>query len=104
MDIMGNEPKKGDVWWVNNMRFDNNTGAKSRPVVIISYADQVAKVKICTTQSEGMKQRTEIIDPIFAGLDDKTSYVVNEIKEVSRQKLARKLGELCEEDRENLGL
>lgn len=98
------EPKKGEVWWVNNMKFDGNNGFKSRPVVIISCDDQTARVKICTTRSEGIKQRTELLDPIFAGLDDKQSFVVNEIREVSRQKLSRKLGELCVEDKENLGL
>lgn len=103
-DIMSNEPKKGEVWWAKNMKFDNDAGAKSRPVVVISCDGETARVKICTTKSEGFKQRTEILDPIFAGLDDKQSYVVNEIKEVSRQKLSRKLGELCIEDREALGL
>jgi len=98
------EPKKGEVWWVNNMKFDNNAGAKSRPVVVLSCDGETARVKICTTQPEGMKQRIEILDPIFAGLDDKQSYVVNEIKEVSRQKLTRKLGELCDIDKDNLGL
>lgn len=100
----GNIPKKGEIWWVRNMKFDGNTGAKDRPVVILSCDGKTAFVKICTTQPSGMKQRIEILDPIFAGLDDKQSFVVNEIKQIPREKLQRKLGALCDVDRDNLGL
>ena len=32
----GSVPKKGEVWWAKNMKFDGNTGFKDRPVVILS--------------------------------------------------------------------
>ena len=61
-------------------------------------------MKICTTQPTGLKQRIEILDPIYAGLDDKQSFVVNEIKQIPRDKLQRKMGELCDVDMDNIGL
>lgn len=100
----GSVPKKGEVWWTDMMMFEGRTEGKGRPVVVVSCDGQTAYIRVCTTQGSGMKSRTELIFPLYAGLDDKTSYVIDEVKPIPRKNLTRKLGVLCDEDKELLNI
>jgi len=90
-------PKAWEVWWVENLRFSEQPGSKSRPVIILSCDGTNVKYLQCTTSSSSPRRRYEIKDPEFAGLEH-DGFVDLEANYINKDRLSRKLGILSQID------
>ena len=88
----------GDVWWVNDLSFSGNPGSKSRPVLIISTCGEgMVNCMEITSQTSSSCAVYELLDYISAGLDHE-SYVKLQNRQISKNKLTKRIGRLCDED------
>ncbi len=92
------DPKPGEIWWVSNL-----DGVKDRPVLVISRSGDTVTYRKCTSSTGSARPKDLIEDYISAGLEKET-YVDAEVRTISRNRMVRRLGRLCEEDLERFGL
>jgi hypothetical protein len=89
----------GDVFFVKNLEFENKTGFKGRPVVIVGIKDDKIEYRRCTTKNHEYTNMARIMDIISAGLIGET-YVDGRIGTISRGKLSYRMGVLSKFDQE----
>lgn len=86
-------PQPGEIWWVSNLE-----GIKDRPVLIMGHNGNTYSYRKCTSQLSPTRNRYVIEDYLEAGLDKQT-YVDPEIRNIDRNRIVRKIGELSDYDR-----
>ena len=91
-------PHPGEIWMVPNL-----DDIKDRPVLVIDYSQNTVTFRKCTSQPSSFRPRDLIEDYYEAGLE-KATYVDQEVRRIPRNRLAWKMGELTEYDREKFGL
>ena len=93
-------PRRGEIYWV---RFDPTVGheiQKTRPAVIIQndvsnrYSPVTLVAAVSSRFSDPPFPREVMIEPGESGLPKLSAVIVNQIRSVDRQRLAKKLGEL----------
>jgi mRNA interferase MazF len=93
-------PRRGEIYLVH---FDPTVGyeiQKTRPAVIIQndvsnrYSPITIVAAISTQFSEPPFPREVVIEPEESGLPKRSAVIVNQIRSVDRQRLAKKLGQL----------
>ena len=93
-------PRRGEIYLVH---FDPTVGyeiQKTRPAVIIQndvsnrYSPITIVAAISTRFSEPPFPREVVIEPEESGLPKRSAVIVNQIRSVDRQRLARKLGQI----------
>lgn len=93
-------PRRGEIYWV---RFDPTIGheiRKTRPAVIIQndvsnrYSPVTIVAAISSQFSDPPFPREVAIEPEESGLPQRSAVIVNQIRSVDRQRLAKRLGEL----------
>ncbi len=92
------DPKPGEIWWASNL-----DGVKDRPVLVISRSGDTVTYRKCTSSTGFVRPKDLIEDYISAGLEKET-YVDAEVRTISRNRMVRRLGKLCEEDLQRFGL
>lgn len=91
-------PVPGDVWWVDNMKFNDGINGKGRPIHIVGMKGDTVLYRKCTSQTTGSNRRRLMVqDEISAGLD-KCTYIDMEVLTVNRNRLQRRLGHLSDCD------
>lgn len=90
-------PEKGEVWWVENLRFEGGSGSKDRPVVVLSCDGTDARCLRCTTQNTGARRLYKLLDPEAAGMDREPFVELTAIT-LPAARLSRRMGALCEDD------
>ena len=93
----------GDVVYANNVPFDGSIMNKGRPIIYLGREGNTVSYLKCTTQRSLEKDQLEIIDLISAGLLKRT-YVEPVVRYLSFSHLEYRLGRLCKEDMEYLGI
>ena len=91
-------PQPGEIWWALDL-----DGIKDRPVLILGHNGNTYTFRKCTSQTGTVVKRDMIEDYTAAGLD-KPTYVDPEKRSIGRNRLAWKVGELSEYDRDKFGL
>ena len=98
-----NNYRCGDVVFANCVPFDGSIMNKGRPIIYLSRdGDRVSYLK-CTTQRSVTKDQMEICDLLSAGLLKRT-YVEPVIRYLDYSHIEYRLGRLCKEDMEYLGI
>ena len=96
-------PRRGEIYLVH---FDPTVGheiQKTRPAVIIQndvsnrYSPITIVAAIGTQFSEPPFPREVVLEPEESGLPKRSAVIVNQIRSVDRQRLAKKLGQLSGE-------
>lgn len=94
----GNEnPVPGDIWWVDDMRFDDGVHGKGRPVLVVGARGDIVLFRRCTSQPSSCRNRLMVQDEISAGLG-KSTFIDMEVQSINRNRLKRKLGHLSDCD------
>lgn len=96
-------PNPGEIWIAKNLKFDGNTGSKTRPVVVISSEGNKVEYCQCTTKPSLIRERHEILDMKHTGLSE-PSFVDMERHHTHSHKLSYKVGRLSEYDAREIGL
>lgn len=97
------QPRPGEVWFVKNLEFEGGGGGKNRPVVIISCQKSAVICCKCTTRFSGNPNLCPILDLDLAGLGKETLVDVTRLT-LDKSKLLHKIGDLSDEDRDNIGI
>ncbi len=98
------KPVSGDIWWANNLPFEGSVLNKGRPVLVIGRDGDCFMCLKCTTSGWPYVQKQyRIMDAMSAGLE-KDTYLDMEPVRVPGRLLERRMGELSEEDCENLNI
>ena len=93
-------PRRGEIYLVH---FDPTVGheiRKTRPAAIIQndISNQHSPVTIVAAISSQFSDppfpREVVIEPVESGLPKRSAVIVNQLRSVDRQRLARKLGQL----------
>ena len=86
--------------WNANVYFDDMSGAKNRPVIVLEKRDNEYTI-LMITSSERMPGRMIKLDDPYEVMLDKTSSVrVDRLFRIPPSKFNYKLGDLCESDAE----
>jgi hypothetical protein len=90
-------PRPMEVWNAK-LYFDDMSGAKNRPVIVLEKRDDEFTV-LMVTSSERMPGRMVKLDDPYEVMLDKTSSVrVDRLFRIPQSKFNYKLGDLCETD------
>ena len=93
----------GDVVFAKCVPFDGSILNKGRPVIYLGREGNMVRYLKCTTKRSATKDQRKICDLISAGLL-KTTYVEPEVRYLNFTHLEYRLGRLCREDMEYLGI
>ena len=93
----------GDVVFAKCVPFDGSILNKGRPIIYLGREGNKVRYLKCTTQRSNTKDQQRIYDLISAGLL-KTTYVEPEVRYLDLSHIEYRLGRLCREDMEYLGI
>ena len=97
-------PRRGDIYLVN---FDPTIGAeikKTRPALVIqndisnTHSPITIVAAISSQFSDPPFPREVVVEPAESGLPKRSAVVLNQIRSVDRQRLAKKLGHLSDRE------
>lgn len=95
-------PRPMEVW-NSNLYFDDRSGAKNRPVIVLEKRGEEYTVLMVTSHSHYPETDIRLMDPYEVMLD-KTSHVrTDRLFSIPRSKFNYRLGELCYDDSEMIG-
>lgn len=96
-------PRRGDIYLVH---FDPSVGheiQKTRPALIVQndisnqYSPTTIVAAISSHFADPPSPREVVIEPAESGLPKRSAIVLNQIRSVDRQRLAKRLGHLSEQ-------
>lgn len=92
-------PRAMEVWNAN-LYFDNMSGAKNRPVIVLEKRDDEFTVLMVTSHGHRPETDIKLIDPYEVMLDKTSTVRTDRLFRIPASKFNYRLGELCEEDAE----
>ncbi|MBR4226220.1 MAG: type II toxin-antitoxin system PemK/MazF family toxin [Candidatus Methanomethylophilaceae archaeon] len=90
-------PKPFEVWNAR-LYFDNMSGAKNRPVIVLEKRDDEFTVLMVTTSTRDPENHLKLHDPYEVMLDMSSSVRTDRLFRIPEDKFNYKLGELVDED------
>ncbi len=93
----------GDVVFARRVPFEGSMFNKDRPIIYLGRDGDKVRYLKCTSQRTAVKDQYEICDLHSAGLFKRT-YVEPEVRYLAYPHIEYRLGRLCREDMEYLGI
>ena len=95
--------RSGDVVYANCVPFDGSIMNKGRPIIYLGRDGNRVYYLKCTSKRSILKDQLEICDLLSAGLMRRT-YVEPEVRCLDYSHIEYRLGRLCKEDMDYLGI
>ena len=92
-------PKPMEVWNAN-VYFDDMSGAKNRPVIVLEKRDDEYTILMITSSERMPGRMIKLEDPYEVMLDKTSSVRVDRLFRIPPSKFNYNLGDLCESDAE----
>ena len=90
-------PKAMEVWNAK-VDFDNSTGAKNRPVIVLERKGDSFIVFMVTSHGHHPETDIKLIDPYEVMLDKSSTVRTDRTFVISKDRMNYKMGELCPDD------
>lgn len=90
-------PRPMEVWNAK-VDFDNLTGAKNRPVIVLDKKGEDYVVFMVTSHGHHPETDIKLVDPYEVMLDKSSTVRTDRTFKVSKSKFNYKLGDLCPDD------
>ena len=90
-------PKAMEVWNAK-VDFDNSTGAKNRPVIVLERKGGSFIVFMVTSHGHHPETDIKLIDPYEVMLDKSSTVRTDRTFVISKDRMNYKMGELCPDD------
>lgn len=92
-------PRPMEVW-NSNLYFDDRSGAKNRPVIVLEKRGEEYTVLMVTSHGHYPETDIRLMDPYEVMLDKTSRVRTDRLFSIPRSKFNYKLGELCYDDSE----
>lgn len=89
--------------WNANVYFDDRSGAKNRPVIVLERRGEEFTVLMITSHGRMPETDMKLIDPYEVMLDKTSTVRTDRLFKVPPSKFNYKLGDLIDEDAERMG-
>lgn len=95
-------PRPNEVWNAN-LYFDDMSGAKNRPVIVLEKRDDEFTVLMVTSHPRHPDTDMKLIDPYEVMLDMSSTVRTDRLFRIPEGRFNYKLGDLCDEDADAIG-
>ena len=90
-------PRPMEVWNAK-VDFDNNSGAKNRPVIVLEKKGESFVVFIVTSHGHHPETDIKLVDPYEVMLDKTSTVRTDRTFSIPRARFGYKMGDLCADD------
>jgi hypothetical protein len=90
-------PKPMEVWNAK-VDFDNNSGSKNRPVIVLDKKGESFLVFMITSHGHHPETDIKLVDPYEVMLDKTSTVRTDRTFSIDRSRFGYKMGELCPDD------